>query len=202
MPESERLDDHVEPYRFDCARCGHGWTVAYQVRDLTGPEGDEVELYLLNGVPVPSPRVGVTCPTCGYDPVRGWPAGEAPERPAAPAPGRVRAVAGVPLTVFGVERLDVGRTRVRLGLGRTRLELVHGPGPLPDHVRQELASPVPVVAGVDGLFDAGHWAEPRSRVVWERHGRWFMLIGLAEREVLVQLAGTLADDLPALLGPG
>jgi hypothetical protein len=203
MSQSEHMDVHMELYRFDCPRCGAGWTVAFQVRELTGPEGEEIELYMVDGTPVPSPRVGVTCPSCGYDPVRGRPAGQAPEHPPPPPPGRAHAIGGLPLIVTGTHHFDRGGVRVRLGLGRTRLELWHGPGPMPEDVRQVLQAPVLVaVGGVDALFDAGHWAEPRSRLVWERDGRWFQLLGLAERELLVRVANALADDLPRLFGRG
>ena len=212
MPDSPEAD--VERYSFDCARCGEAWITIYEIRDLVGPEGDEVELHYVDGAPSASPRVGRPCPRCGNNPVRGYPAATAAGRggPGAMVGGRdaryhMHQVAGTPLVVQLSEHQHGqgpgGRTTAKVSLGPTKLELVYGPGGLPPDARDALQSPEPVVvAGLDGLYAPGHWTEPRGRLAWTVGGRWFLLSGLTGRDVLVRVARALVEDPPELLQRG
>jgi hypothetical protein len=207
MPD--RPEASVERFSFDCARCGKAWTTTYEILDLVGPEGDEVELHYVDGAPSASPRVGRPCPACGNNPVKGYPAATAAGRPRAgrDAHRHMHQVAGTPLVVQLGERQHGqgpgGRTTVRVSLGSTKLELVFGPGALPADARATLQGPEPaVVAGLDGLYATGHWSEPRGRLAWEVGGRWFLLSGLAGREVLTKVARALVQDPPELIERG
>ncbi|MFI6456093.1 hypothetical protein ACIBF6_31575 [Streptosporangium amethystogenes] len=97
-----------ETWPLGCTRCGHLWQEEYLVRHLTDGHGHDVVLWLRSGVMVQSPWSGMSCPACGCDGVRVFPAGAHPQdgvlSPAAaftpgpaPAPGPVPA----PVPVVG-----------------------------------------------------------------------------------------------------
>jgi transcription elongation factor Elf1 len=54
-----------ESYQFECPRCGAEWTTEYTVRRAMTRDGDGEAVYLRGGVPVLSPRAGVSCRRCG-----------------------------------------------------------------------------------------------------------------------------------------
>jgi hypothetical protein len=194
-----KFEQRTEPYRFACQRCESTWTTVYEIRRVIDPGGEEHELFLLNGSPVASPRLGVACPACS-----GYRVAARPERdvPAAEPPSaslRTHEVAGSPLVVLRREALDGGEVRVLLVVGAARLVLRHGPGALPGEVAARLQSPVEVqVAGTRGRYAAAHWTDAQARLVWERDGRWFELAGHSGHELLVAAANEVMTDLGAL----
>jgi hypothetical protein len=194
-----KFEERSQRYHFDCERCGSAWTRDYEIREARDPEGEEYELFLLDGMPVTPPRAGVDCPNCGHDHVVGHhEPSKAPAPAAAPRP-RAHRIAGAPLIVLSREPVPGGRERIRLSVGTTRLILEHGLGGLPEQVRARVESPTPVhVAGTEGRYGAAHWTDGQARLVWERDGRWFELSGHAGHELLVATANELMGDLVGL----
>ncbi|MFG1706788.1 hypothetical protein ACFLIM_26720 [Nonomuraea sp. M3C6] len=122
--------DTRETWPFECLRCLYVWEEEFVVRHLTDNYGNEVEIWLSSGVPVPPPRSGTSCPGCGAYHVTSFPTGYlarhpelVPEPEAAPQPlfvpvpepsrapsrapaertalpGRLLIALGVPLAVF------------------------------------------------------------------------------------------------------
>jgi hypothetical protein len=198
-----KFEQRTEPYRFACERCESAWTTSYEIRRVFDHAGEEHELFLINGAPVSSPRLGVLCPDCGHDPVIGRPERWAPSSPTPSPVHRAQRVAGAPLLVLRRDALGGGEVRVMLSTGTTRLVLRYGPGGLADETRGRLQSPVPVqVAGASGLYSGAHWTDAQARLVWERDGRWFELAGHTGQELLVEAANALMADLGALVGSG
>jgi hypothetical protein len=196
IPMELKFEQLTEPYMFTCRRCGAAWRRSYEIRRMDDHTGGERELFLLNGSPIPSPRLGVACPNCG-----GYRVVARPERAGPPpAPERPRLnqaheVAHPPM-VLRRETLTGGEGRVLLIMGTTRLVLRHGPGKLPDEISRRLQSVMPVdVAGTSGRYSAAHWAEWQAQLVWEHAGRWFQLIGPAGRELLTEAANGVMADL-------
>jgi hypothetical protein len=58
------VESVCETASFSCRRCGHGWTVQYEVRTHVFRGGDVIEIYRLGGVPAPRPT-SPQCPHCG-----------------------------------------------------------------------------------------------------------------------------------------
>lgn len=69
--ESSVLDveSTIEEIFFRCRRCHHTWHRPYTVARWFEDDGGFMEVYRHNGVPVPSPRSGVSCVFCGGLPV-------------------------------------------------------------------------------------------------------------------------------------
>ncbi|UED88559.1 hypothetical protein K4G22_18325 [Streptomyces profundus] len=74
MAESERATTS-ESFAFACLSCGYGWEQSFERERHTGPEGERVIRYLVDGRPVPSPLIHPSCPNCGGHRVRVLPAG-------------------------------------------------------------------------------------------------------------------------------
>ena len=191
-----KFEQLTEPYMFTCRRCGASWRRSYEVRRMADHTGGERELFLLNGLPAASPRLGVACPNCGgyrvvSRPERAGP----PHTPESPRLDPAHEVAH-PLMVLRRESLADGEGRALLIMGTSRLVLRHGPGKLPDEISRRLQSVMPVdVAGTSGRYSAAHWADWQAKLVWEHAGRWFQLIGPAGRELLTEAANRVMADL-------
>lgn len=199
---SDRFEQRSRPYRFDCSRCARTWTVTYTYRTASDDVGDNFEVFLLDGTPVPAPHEGVTCPHCGHDPVKGRPAEEASASASTGPPRRVAMVGGQPMIVLG-RRTEADAMIVKLAVGTTKLELRSGPGTLPEPIARAMQAPARIELSCgQGLFDAGHWSEPRSILVWEAGGAWYRLAGMAKRELLHDTAGMLMVDAGLVPGPG
>ncbi|WP_113704405.1 hypothetical protein [Nonomuraea lactucae] len=76
---------------FECRRCWHVWEEEYLVRYGEDRHGNERQVWLRGGVPVPPPSEGAICPSCGSQHCTTFPEGylrRHPELipPAEPAP--------------------------------------------------------------------------------------------------------------------
>ncbi|GAA3539603.1 hypothetical protein GCM10022419_019570 [Nonomuraea rosea] len=113
--------DTRETWPFECLRCLYVWEEDFVVRHLTDNYGNEVEIWLSSGVPVPPPRSGGCCPHCGAYHVTSFPFGYLARHPELvpapePEPAPVFAPAIEPLAV-PVERSHLpGRLLVALGV--------------------------------------------------------------------------------------
>jgi hypothetical protein len=192
-----KFEQRTQSYDFDCQHCGTTWKTDYEIREASDPEGEEYELFLLDGMPVTPPRAGIGCPACGtkvtghlehYE-------ARAPRRPAHPT----HQIDGMPLVVLKRQAMPGGGERIALSVATTRLVFQHGPGELPAEVRARVQAPVPVhVAGTGGEYSAAHWTDGQAHLVWERDGRWYELAGHAQNDLLVATANDLMADLDGL----
>ncbi|GAA3706711.1 hypothetical protein GCM10022224_085290 [Nonomuraea antimicrobica] len=92
-----------ETWPFECLRCLHVWVEEYVVRHLSDVYGNEVDIWLSSGVPVPPPWTDLCCPDCGAYHVTWFPSGYLtrhpelmPQRESEPEPAPV--MAPVPAT--------------------------------------------------------------------------------------------------------
>ncbi|MDT0268321.1 hypothetical protein RM844_18730 [Streptomyces sp. DSM 44915] len=74
MAASDHANTH-ESYAFACLRCGFGWEQEFEIEHRSGPDGQPVARYLVDGRQVPSPLTQPSCPNCGGHRVRVLPAG-------------------------------------------------------------------------------------------------------------------------------
>jgi hypothetical protein len=65
-----------EAYAFVCIRCGYGWEQSYEIEHHHDGSGREFIVYKADGVRVPSPLAGLTCPNCERNVVRIMRAGQ------------------------------------------------------------------------------------------------------------------------------
>ncbi|WP_123788484.1 hypothetical protein [Phytoactinopolyspora halophila] len=54
-----------ETWAFDCRRCGHHWSIDYELQHTAGFGDEELRLWFRNGLPAMAPGAGVPCPHCG-----------------------------------------------------------------------------------------------------------------------------------------
>ncbi|MEU6710456.1 hypothetical protein ABZ897_03155 [Nonomuraea sp. NPDC046802] len=60
---------------FECRGCWHVWEEEYVVRHVDDRRGNEREVWLRDGLPVPPPSSGVICPRCGSQQATTFPEG-------------------------------------------------------------------------------------------------------------------------------
>lgn len=53
-----------EKWAFECRRCSHHWSVAYEVHHTEGFDGGELCRWSRNGLPSMAPEAGMPCPRC------------------------------------------------------------------------------------------------------------------------------------------
>jgi hypothetical protein len=71
---------------FECLRCRHVWQVEYIVRHLADGHGNEMDLWLLDGLPALPPLSGARCPECRGASVTVFPQGYLSHHPELLAP--------------------------------------------------------------------------------------------------------------------
>ncbi len=71
---------------FECLRCRYVWEVEYTVRHLSDGHGNEMDLWLLDGLPALPPLSGARCPECRGASVTVFPQGYLSHHPELLAP--------------------------------------------------------------------------------------------------------------------
>src|SRR3954451_15865751 len=59
------MEEELKILPFECRGCWHVWEEEYLVRRFDDRHGNEREIWLRSGVPVPPPSSGAICPNCG-----------------------------------------------------------------------------------------------------------------------------------------
>ncbi|MGN9844656.1 hypothetical protein ACTMTI_41670 [Nonomuraea sp. H19] len=60
---------------FECRSCWHVWEEEYRIRHADDRHGNEGEVWLRSGLPVPPPSTGAVCPQCGRQDATTFPDG-------------------------------------------------------------------------------------------------------------------------------
>ncbi|WP_143590897.1 hypothetical protein [Thermoactinospora rubra] len=72
---------------FECQRCWHVWQEDYVVQHTADRHGNDIEVWLRDGVRVPPPSAEATCVKCGSAKVTTFPDGYLTRHPEAAMPG-------------------------------------------------------------------------------------------------------------------
>ncbi|MEV6151699.1 hypothetical protein AB0L53_15270 [Nonomuraea sp. NPDC052129] len=91
------MEEELKILPFECRGCWHVWEEEYLVRRFDDRHGNEREVWLRSGVPVPPPSSGAICPNCGCQQATMFPEGYLSRHPELRPPAEPVAPDATPL---------------------------------------------------------------------------------------------------------
>ncbi|WP_157245861.1 hypothetical protein [Nonomuraea typhae] len=77
------MEEQRKSVPFECRGCWHVWEEDYLVRSADDRHGNEKQVWLVAGVPVPPPSTYAVCPQCGGGQITTFPEGYLARHPEA-----------------------------------------------------------------------------------------------------------------------